>query len=154
MRSRKAVAETDALLSGQWCSGAIPYILFTPKDVESYFPDLKNCHVDTTASCGLVRVHVAYFHTPVHAISRLYIFDNAAVELRADRLVHLHDVYLQMAMGPDCLYSEQKKLRHGLEVIRHMFKSDIDTLLAWDSMPVVPGVTTQARFLRAFRRYR
>lgn len=140
----RAITEFRTLLSGQWSSGMIPHIVFSPGDAD-YFPDADRWDTGLASAAPARPRTSGICQPPVHAIALHAILEagdrtggddrdaawSFAAEHAFDALLAWHR-WLTTARDPD---------RTGLVTIHHGWESGMDNSPRWDEpySRVTPG---------------
>ncbi len=139
----RAVTELRSLLAGQWSTGMIPHIRFSPH-ADDYFPGPDRWGTDTVPARPAGQRTSGICQPPVHAIAVRHILDRGRERGGADRavaegfaresldaLLAWHR-WLATARDPDGV---------GLVEIHHSWESGFDNSPRWDApyARITPG---------------
>lgn len=128
----RAIAELDALFSGQWENGMLPHIVFHTES-HDYFPNQsfwqtkernENAPRDVDTS-GMTQ-------PPIHAIAAWYIYQRLSQTDPARAQDWLDRMYPKLHNLHDYFYRERDQRNTGLMTIYHPWESGLDNSPRWD----------------------
>ena len=143
----RAQQELTELFRGQWASGLLPHIVFSP-DVQGYHPgpDFWKTHVSPHApeevqTSGLVQ-------PPIHGTAAWHVYQHGAD--RSAGRAFLRELFPRLVDWHTYLYRERDLRGDGLVYIRHPWESGQDNSPIWDR--VLAGITLSAEQVPAYQR--
>jgi len=128
----RAQEELSTLFSSQWKNGMLPQIVFIPGALGGYFPEPDFWHCDYSPNYPDNVLTSGITMPPLHAISALRIFQNAA-DMNASK-EWLRNIYPKILAMHEYFYSERDPFKEGLVFIRHPWESGMDNSPTWDSL--------------------
>jgi glucosylglycerate hydrolase len=131
----RAITELRTLLSGQWATGMIPHIVFSPGEV-GYFPDADRWDSGLAAAAPTARRTSGICQPPVHALALQAILDAGDRNGGDDREAawsfasgHAFDALLAWHRW---LATARDPEGTGLVTIHHGWESGMDNSPRWD----------------------
>jgi glucosylglycerate hydrolase len=135
--NRRAARELETLFAGQWVSGKLPHIIFSPEaPPKSYFPDAERWNSSALSADAPSTPHTSGLcQPPIHAIAVRRIWEAAqGKDARRVDLVRqfLRDSYPRLLAWHLYLATSRDPEGSGLVTIYHPWESGTDNSPRWD----------------------